>query len=1671
MGTENILKSSMGHDGSRIFSAPGPRGPDPAVAWWRLVGTMAEDIMRACDAIIESGGDVRMDRSALRKLLSLLTASLSVEQRARLEEACVLLSNSSDATLQKFANKIKMKHLNMETALGETHITEGQHALLNQWVKCGLLKEVLLTVGTSNRISSLSGSYKFYNLMRHVTSLLGGWVTDRIPAQKFKEYFSCDDLRAFMMDNAPLLRFLNERLHRPDRGYIRDVVNAHPRYLIENGKLKTLEEMRTSLGSLNNAIATYLVDLEAAVGLLGAVMRIIRAAVASAFSRVVKGNAQWLSMTKEEALAILNTLGVSLKGGPSWMKVLFESHVSFYNDFTSRFKARILEPFERHELGHHPTTQLLVTCSCMFADSTMFHCEDENDRALSYINMGAGERNKERLDQNIRAIFVAGCAPLLSGRASGTNGFMEELRAMQEGISGHIMEIIQRSLSCEVSESNPRSPLFWTLENFMSQPRELLTFQDAGGMSGWRRPPQYHGMFTMVSGAEHRPSNPLCHGYTSQSGGITIGLDDAICVDHGAASVRSAADNNIGSFMFRPIRIDLSSRDGVSHSVLKAHCRGALFTGDEFPLLCRELRASQLEPLWPEIKPGPVIFASMTELYLDRVVGGGWDRLEPFSPFGRDGTGVNPDIANIYQSISTHDRRRQQDTTLHNRQRGIQLYCFRAWLQMYSILNGTAMHGPRGRLVIPFNSNMRAPVHTETDETVVHLQNESHKAKALTFQFETLSDMRAAVSLGMRIESAHYDEVRLPFRAHVYPHTKCITLVTDMPHDSEPLATTIRKFREKRCTVFENLEAKSCDAHVAFAPSMCIEREGNLWEFVFMCTLLRLCEGGRCEGGMATLTDEERRIMLPGVVQPNGIPSALYDLPLWNIVERTSDGGTRRIRMVLDLSCPSLCRLANAAFRIANNHTYREMVSIQASKLSNQVIASDAFALSDDAGRRNGVAACRQPATAARDILQRMTFNPVILTETVPKHKIDLTPNGRQLEQSSQHQKEPPSIMLTSPSLTLAPLTTHAALQNPAGTPCLYRLDRLIAAYMPPEGVLVGDPLDNPALPCADRVRDMLINYWDFMRRPSGNERAFVEVSGIDSYRGAEPLRTALSRGGGCAVPLPFTMCDDAQEDDSLAAAARDGRYRAVVVNRDVYARVAGHLNALVMVGRIGNDWIVLEARGGLIKDDPEAIRAIESNISMLSGDDGDTLDAIMYLARVCIPDVDDYDASLRAYMERRFSRPVEPKGLSFDALYRDISVANCVRTIQLDARSMLASARADLCEVDEGRLAQEVEDLITDDALTLMLDGHHDLSSMRSFMERMSCLQMLANVTERPLGGEMGYNRATEMAKMESCISRVFEVFEPRPSRTGAFVQSGEVFYHLSEMGSITGASFPRIVMCIVSCLMLRPPTYSVQIHARGGAPRGKKRPRSPKDITDTQMKGLIDQARVVLEPLWEGSIIQVPSGVNDDGHVLSPHTVRASCEAVKRRRMGAATHTEASALPERRVNLTHLYMNKPGIYTDDDMRAIRYRECAGSVQLKQSQVVRSEATFGMAVSTHAGLHNSPFVFDIWATGVGDYGELFTFKGEAGATIVIEVGNAAEGSAVRFEVHIGRATTLDQTETHLFYTQAVVPENGAAVKNPNVWGVSRRFIRCAIDRNTMRLVQVQYFALIGFNP
>jgi hypothetical protein len=1608
-------------------------------------GGVAQDaILRACDAI---------DTSAK---WGAVFGTLSVELRERLLAKALIVTPNQ--------------------------LTDMQLAMLEEW-KPKLLTRIMECVCTSNRVLSLN--YKFHNLMNSISRLMGGWISDSIGASKFKECFAYESFKMFILQNVPLIKALKRSFENTSYDEARAIVMAHPRYIFEGGALLDMSHLRTSLSVLLSRIKAYIAELDLSLAVLAALMGHIRRSVQARFPSFCSGESHWCAMPIGVARGIIADFeALFAKDSPvEWLRGVMVDDFSASN-FNQRCKVMLMHPFEKHDLDGGAHAKNFVVTVCLFVDGTLFRHDRASDHALYALNMEGG-RQAAKTNGHLLSIFTDRSG-VFSARQAGCRvpPMREALHELTNDIASHIAEIDTRQLSGEYRDDDPHSPLFWTIENFACASHTFASIGAHPRAPGWREAPQYHCVASHVSPS--RRADSVCHGYQSTSGATyAVQHDRDISFDCATLQGTMGSMDLVELTMYRPISIDMTMHPYAGELCYAACSRK--MEGRHLAELCGETRSVPLQTLWGH---GPVDHDALTSVYLHEVVRGGWGALRPFSPFCVSGGENNPDIANELQQIGCHEQATKH--VVEFRQEGIQLYCMRAWMQMYTILNGISMRGPCGRLVVPYNHlmNKRRP------DTIMPEQwdDEPVACVALAVVFPTLDDMRRAVSKGLRARDTDAVKgIQLPFGATVNAAARTVRLLYD------PSQRELASLRQVICIFGEHGGRATAEAAahryvrktVVFTRSMSVERESNLWEFVFLCTLLRLAGGATelgspCEGGMASLAAEERRLLLPRIVKAGDVPSALYDLPIWNL----TDSSGRRSRLAVDLSNPEMFKVARVAFVLTQLQTFSITACKNDTRYNRLVMASDQGA-EYIAGDKMVHTKCpaKHSTGLLRVLLSRLTFNPIRLaTDATSKFEVHPRDMGLHINQSTQvpklqNSKDMGTLLLTSPFLTAAPLVVTSSLSQEDGTFCVGRLDRMLYAFRPyamekTKDILIRlPPLFNSngsAVMGSEASRLVVVHYWEFMRMGGGERGGFLEVAGADSR--VEQCHGVPTREDGLARPIPLPFNPIGWEMSDLEVAVRAGGYRTVIIER----HKAGDVGVMQLDGWrsavLDDEWLLVMAPGWKVDADPDAMHAIRENIGVMRSGNENEIDAVMYLARFCIQDREVYDASLRHFIMHRYERTmVDPEDMSFDRMYRRMALHNTIRVIQNNVRTTFETIDCESLAIDREQLAREVGELTDPANLREVLTSRATMAPVSAFLQKMMCLQLLANTITRPLGEDEGFNRTTEQAKMHEHIAMAFQVLVDPTTRRGDHVNDTSVYYKTMHIEHLVGYAFPRVLMCVTSFIMLDPPTYSLQMHGRPvTSGLTCKRKREQKDITAK----LTSQLRAQVTRTWDphGSMCKfiIPDGYMNTGeYVLNLHRVQTACNAVQTRISLDGKTLVASA---RRINMVHLYMGAGKFYEDRELDGARYAVSDGSVTVtdkREPKGTSCNVRFSLLMSTRAGGHDSPYVFDMRVTGATASLKALRVcpTGDVEHTLELSMRNPGAPEAEhKATAPLDRSCVETRDGPYTFYTQQVVGCTLSDARGVRGWSAYRQFVRCVVDRNG-KLVQVQQFCLVGFNP
>ena len=1359
------------------------------------------------------------------------------------------------------------------------------------------LTHVVRFIGTGNDINDV---HEFRKLMTSLVALCGSWFLGAlcIDVSKYKEVMFAHRLERVYSNLPDVVRAITHwHAHSGDDDATRDslvetMYTVLPRRFVveETPILMTASETRSAIESACAALDAYTTRVEALTETLGSMMQRFRVEIRTSALDEALRTTPWSLLTRETCRRLVDAFDLAFAAAPA-AGALRASSVGF----KTKFKELIAVPFKKNEVWFETERDKMLVNACicficMFIESTYFVAH-EHDRWL--YNVPLSKTDHAANDAAIRTILLDPSSITISIRKNAAKRVSKKKHMLMDmrAFSSQLKQTLEPS---HERADDPRSPFFWTTERLRAaatHPSPWTLRGPAPPESFWHAPP-YHSRFTTFPST----TGPLtlsseAFGYGVMANGRREPLTIEPIGDSGMAR-----DDIPEAFLWRPQRIVYAfpKEEALLRERDYAHIgrTSAFATVAE---LCATSQHAFTRLSWNE---SPLDVYCRTVLHSHPQL--------PFQPFTCDGfNAFVPAMASEYMATVEEARKTALDHALN-------MYCMRAWLQYYCILNQFVARGTNGQYLFPFSVRMLVPDadinNGGRSHAIVRLTGKPSEWVAISLAFpSSVSRREAAHRLAHAPGLSLEDYERFSFSMGSSPEVLVIAFpASDLAgcKDGVPVSIgedgAVRQGSESiGSTLSKTILRCACASHRV---AVTLEREPdcakqyalfstevsrgipNLFEFVLVNILvsnthapaskLPVC----CPGGAASLSDAHRRCMIPF----DSHLGPLYDIPFFTI--ETAKG-----RLVgLDATLPMWKEAVLAAYHAANvqlTHTY-------AAPMHNMPTAVTLYPESQLRSRLVGM--------VLRAMMTVYTFNPITFANEDMAHKTTETlvikmdkselafthdVRARSAQAGAAHHRAKlakttdggasrtgtkqvsDAFYISSPLLALDPLVHYEALHR-SGTMDHARLERFLTAfgYQPP-GVSHLDVAerDSPvfALGHAHYARTCLASA-GFMRfvfsRSDGKGRSLhfsglADVADLDTRGASGAFVAELSAR---IAPAPVTGCGS-------RLFLPGGPIPFDVAKASMYARIVAHTREAHMLPApwvhthtFPGAWGLYERRDAVsLASDVDAMQSLTLAVhwaTTVAPSRWEAITACAHLARFVCTTRDEYNATLQA-------RLCLAETTDVDALYKH----KCVDDARAISSAMLKHLAATVCASECVPLCirEDATLLCSIDVASLVMT--ETLVDVMAFLVRVALLQTVCNILVHPEyhTGILECVHAHTLSEMMTQINTIGCIAAPHDTRASyepALIGALRghtpytAYYSVSVQNeSRLGVEFQRILRCVYSCGILEQPSrvrvHALEVHTRKRKVDVSARAKDPDPMTEARQVVCKETLRTIAE------------------------------------------------------------------------------------------------------------------------------------------------------------------------------------------------------------------------------
>ena len=1390
------------------------------------------------DALISRASDFAIVRRGLHTTISQLLAHENENEKTmaalRIYERCGARIESLQSTsmLAVFLTQIQctttLKDLvhsaRLTSSVTTTAITTTE-AFFTTVVRC---------IGTGNDINDV---HEFRKLMTRVVSLCGSWAVDElcIDISKFKESMHSHRLER-VYAQLPLVVRAISHWHAHSNGKQKETIDevlftSLPRHFIEEAapRVYTVEETTQSIQDVCTCLDSYTNTIDSLIQTLGSIMQRFRMEIRTSSLDETLRQTQWSLLDKDACRNLLDAFERSFS-------TFGQLHASTIG-YKTKFKELIQAPFQRNKVWFEcERDKLLVsTCVCflcMFIESTYF-ASHEHDRWL--YNVPLSKTDQKANDDMFRSMLLDPSSISISIRKNAAK------RSTKNKHMLHDLQAFSKSLrSMTETDPNPRNPYFWTDAHLA-----LYATTNMWVDSNTRIPhesffhtPAYHPPLMLFPQKKHAlNASGIAHGY----GMFLNGKNEQLTIEP-VEDVKHK-DDVPELFLWKPQRVVYSF--AKEESQLRERDYAYIGRTSAFATVC-ELCATP-DNAFRRLQ----YHESPLALYHRSVLQG--QEQSHFLPFSKESYNpFLPSLATEYMPSIDESRKQHLDYALN-------MYCLRAWLQYYCIINGLVVQGNDGRFMFPFSVRMLIPDMDTSGRSHSMIRSNAKPSEwvAITLQYGTIDLRRkASYCLSKTLSLSIEEHERISFSmgetedslvigfpssefhgvsftgSHVSVDTDGSLYQNGTLIQVSPLTHTVL-----RCAhpLQQNARIQRigdvAKTFALFSTDIC-RGIPNLFEFAFVSILLSLTHDAThglprcCPNGMTSLSESHQKCMIPYDDQP----SPLYDLPFFSFET------TRGRVMAIDLTMPLWNAISKRAYRSAEvqlTHTY-------ALPLYNAPTAHALFPESQLRSRLFGMVFramisvyTLNPITFANEdsthkmtesILVKLDRTELVFTQDVRAKSAQAGAAHIKAKAAAQRNADTPitsrtgskqatdAFYISSPFMSLGPLLHLDSLKRVDGSIDNAKLERFLTAfgYNPP-GVSHLDiaERDSPIFPFGhvQYAQQCLASsaYMRFVyakRDGKGRTTQFTGLSDVCDLDTRGSYGAFVAELQARILPRPMTL----EHGVVLHVPGLSTPFDATLIDRyaRIFLKTSEKLDSSVWTQThvFQNGWCLFERADNRVCNDIDAISSIEAALYWTTTSDQTlwrSLTAASYLARYIANSHVDYNATMRA---------LTVKMQDFDALYKTKCITDTKSVSNALLNRLLITIQDERVPIDVQR---DAEILVRTNVSELIMTG--TLSDVMAFLTRLALLQCMCNILlqpeyERGVLTHVHTHIFEAMIVQINALGNILAPYNERESLASNLVsiiqkkkESTPYFVSSIQNENKLGIEFQRILRCVYSC------------------------------------------------------------------------------------------------------------------------------------------------------------------------------------------------------------------------------------------------------------------------------
>jgi hypothetical protein len=1256
---------------------------------------------------------------------------------------------------------------------------------------------VVRCIGTGNDINDV---HEFRKLMARIVSLCGSWVLDElcIDISKFKETMYPHRLERVYKQMPHVVRAISHwHTHSAKSNQPLDelLFTMVPRHFIEEETptVYSNDETRARIHDMCAAITSYVSTLDGLIQTLGSIMQRFRMEIRTSVLDETLRNSQWSMMSKDQCRLVLDAFERSFSS--------FGQVHSSTIGYKTKFKEIVHMPFQRNKVWFESERDQLsihafVCFLCMFIESTYFASHD-HDRWL--YNVPLSKTDQQANDHTLKMILLDPASITISMRKNAAKRSTKKKHMIND-----LQTFASNLAACVPDDPDPCNPYFWgttMLSRFATHAPRWVDVPESSSHDWFWHTPPYHPpdvLFPRLNRPSDEPS--IAHGYSLLMNGkqesLTIEPVDTTTLDR---------DDVPESFLWRPQNVVYSF--AKEESQLRERDYAHIGRTSAFATVC-EVCAK------PDHAFTRVSFDESPLAFYCRSVLQGCPQI-PFQPYSSGAYNpFLPTLAASYMSTIEEARKHHLDYALN-------MYCLRAWLQYYSILNSLVVCGNDGRYLYPFSVRMLVPDMDASGRahSMIRTSGKPIEWIALTLTYASSEERRDAShrlahSLSLSLED--HERVSISMGATNttlvigFPSSELngcgvtsgdVTILADGTMKRNDAIVHASSLTQSVLRLARPFVAKACLSRVPDVMKTYLVFSSevsrgvpNLFEFTMMSLLLSYTHdpahglAACCPGGMASIPESQRTCMIP----IDNASSPLYDAPFFSC-----DTAKGRV-FTLDATMPLWNALVKKAFTSAEvqlTHTY-------ALPLHN---TPTAHALFPDSQLRS-----RLVGMVFRAMISIYTFNPIVITNEDPSHK--LTENivikldkteivfthdvrAKSVQAGAAHNRaknradgpvasrtgskqSTDAFYISSPYMTFEPLLKLSSIQRADGSIDTARLERFTTAfgYTPP-GVSHLDVAerDSPVFVFGHvQYARVCLASSGFMRFAYSKRDGKGRSMHFSGFRG---VRTLDSRGthGAFVAELKCRILPSASASHERGVALFIPRFSTAFdpTRFDRYARIFAPRNATIQAPGwvetrtfVNGEWRLFERRtSNHITNDSDTVSSLEAALYWLTKSDSSSWMAISagaYVARFVAKSPVDYNATMRAHAQT-VCTPSTCTTHDFDATYKSTTLANVNSVCRAMLERMMETMQDE--QTPEG-MRRDAERLARTDVCELIMTL--SLSDVMAFLTRVALMQCVCNILRQPEyeSGVLVHMHSNIFEDMLIQINTIGSIVAPHDSR-----------------------------------------------------------------------------------------------------------------------------------------------------------------------------------------------------------------------------------------------------------------------------------------------------------------